>query len=148
MSAPDFISVPGEKRIRLSIESRLDAVPLAGLAIRGILKDTVPDTVLLYQIEVAVVEAVNNVIQHAYDGNDGHDVDIALSIHSGIVVITICDTGKAGQSFDRAVIQYDPENIAQLPEGGMGIPLMNSIMDEVEYCRRDGKNCLTMRKKI
>jgi len=138
--------VAAERKIRLLIESRLEDVPLVGLAIRGLLKDAVADAVLLYQIEVAVVEAVNNVIKHAYGLEADHDVEITVSLRPDFVLFMICDTGETKTCFDPVGFQFDPRDIAHLPENGMGIPLMKNIMDEVSYGRRDEKNCLTLRK--
>ena len=99
-------------------------------------------------LAIAGSHAVNNVIIHAYEREEHHEVEIILSIHAESATFMICDTGKAGEFVGQTVLQYDPENIACLPEGGMGIPIINSIMDEICYSRREGKNCLTLRKHI
>jgi anti-sigma regulatory factor (Ser/Thr protein kinase) len=43
---------------------------------------------------------------------------------------------------------YDPNDRRGLPEGGMGLFLINKIMDEVLYKTKDGTNILTMIRHI
>ncbi len=141
-------SPPAERKILMMIESRLEHVSLVGMAVRGILKHAVPDDVAAYKIEVAVTEAVNNAVKHAYDLEGGHRVEIEMSLSPHAVIFRICDDGKSMQFPEKTDIKYDPDDLSRLPEGGMGIPLMKSIMDEVSYDRREGKNCLTLCKRL
>jgi serine/threonine-protein kinase RsbW len=139
---------PSERWIRLAIESRLDQVALVGLALRGLLRDLVSDEIARNEIEVAVTEGINNAIKHAYGLKRGHEVEVIVTFHPGSLRFTICDTGRPPAIDGHTCLDFDPKDIDALPEGGMGIPLMKSIMDEVSFCRSGNKNCLVMYKRI
>ena len=46
------------------------------------------------------------------------------------------------------VFEFDPTDVANLPEGGMGLHLIHSVMDEVRYHSEGGRNALTMRRRL
>lgn len=102
---------------------------------------------LTMSINLALEEAVTNVILYAYpEGSDGL-VDIEAIIHKDYLKFIISDSGKA---FDptaapEADITLDVED---RPIGGLGIFLVRNIMDSVHYERVDGKNILTMSKNL
>jgi len=45
-------------------------------------------------------------------------------------------------------LDYDPDDLASLPEGGMGLYLLHSLMDHVDYVSRDGRNVLTLERRF
>jgi serine/threonine-protein kinase RsbW len=73
-------------------------------------------------------EAFNNVAIHGYAGGDAGHVDIEIDWTPEELVIQMTDTG---QSFDPDTIS--PPELDKLPEGGMGLFIMRSFMDEVDY---------------
>ena len=106
------------------------------------------DVGLTMSLNLALEEAVTNVIMYAYPpGADGL-VDIEAIVREGEVQFVISDNGVA---FDptaapKADVTLDVED---RPIGGLGIFLVRNIMDRVEYTRSDdGKNILTMTKKL
>jgi serine/threonine-protein kinase RsbW len=136
------------RTINLSIDSRLENVPLVGLAVRGIVSQSSLGEVDAYHVEVSIVEAVNNAIQHAYQGNPGQDVEIVLSLHADRIECTVSDAGVPLESFRGDGPDYDPTDRANLPEGGMGLAIIRRGMDEAAYESRGGKNTLRMVKRI
>ena len=105
------------------------------------------DTGLTMSLNLALEEAVTNVIMYAYpEGSDGL-VDIEAVIHNDVLKFIISDSGKP---FDptaapEADITLD---VDERPIGGLGIFLVRNIMDTVFYKREDGKNILTMTKNL
>ena len=106
------------------------------------------DVGLTMSLNLALEEAVSNVIMYAYPkGSDGL-VDIEAIIRKGELDFIISDNGTP---FDptaapEADITLDVED---RPVGGLGIFLMKNIMDVVKYTRSDdGKNILSMIKKL
>jgi sigma-B regulation protein RsbU (phosphoserine phosphatase) len=98
-------------------------------------------------LNLALEEAVTNVILYAYPpGSDGL-VDIEAIMRAKSLEFIISDSG----------IPFDPTqapmadvtlNVAERPIGGLGIYLVRSIMDSVKYERKDGQNFLSMTKNI
>ena len=98
-------------------------------------------------INLALEEAVTNVILYAYpDGVDG-TVDMDAVLLDDSVKFVISDRGKP---FDpTAAPEADTTlPVEERPIGGLGIFLVRQIMDDVSYRYEDGKNILTMIKKI
>jgi serine/threonine-protein kinase RsbW len=76
----------------------------------------------------AVGEAFNNIAIHSYEGMAPGFVEIAIEWTNDALVIQITDTGH---SFDPSAIE--PPDLDQLPECGMGLFIMSSFMDRVDY---------------
>lgn len=135
-----------EKSIRLAIESRLENVFLIGLAIKAFCSDAPFTEVEAYEIELAVVEAVNNAIKHAYESQPGHTVELNVTIQTDRISFEICDTGKKLKSIGYAELNFDPDDLETLPENGMGLYLIQKIMDEISYEMISDRNKLKMTK--
>ena len=134
------------KRIRLTVDSRLEEVFLVGLAVRGICAYTPLNEMEVSQMEGCVVEVVNNAIKHSYHLQPGHDVDITISLYLERIEFSIGNTGEPMKSREPAKMDFDPKNVRALPEGGMGLYIVKSVMDEVSYQCLDGVNTVSMCK--
>jgi len=83
----------------------------------------------IFDMQLAVNEALANIIEHAYAGYDRGKIEIKInSDEKGGVVISIRDYGN---KCDPEVLK--PRDLDVLEEGGLGIFLINNLMDEVEY---------------
>lgn len=100
------------------------------------------------QIGVAVEEIYVNICHYAYKDKGGSgDAMVKMRVEDGMAEIVFEDSG----------IQYDPlaneePDITLSAEerqiGGLGIFITKKTMDDVSYEYKDGKNILTLRKKI
>jgi serine/threonine-protein kinase RsbW len=139
-------------QIHLTIESDFKAVFLVGRALQSLCALTALSELDTYQVELAVVEAVNNVIEHAYGQKPGYTIEVHLVLHHGKITVTIADTGTTMRpqllSQDRCLPDIQADDVQQLPEGGWGLSIMQQIMDELTYSTVDGKNVLVLRKNI
>jgi anti-sigma regulatory factor (Ser/Thr protein kinase) len=100
------------------------------------------------KLELAVDEACANVIEHAYGHDTSKEVIIRAILDDEELRIEIIDTGKG---FDPASIpQPDLEKlVAERKSGGLGLRLIKTLMDEVQYEIVPGqKNELRMTKRI
>jgi serine/threonine-protein kinase RsbW len=83
----------------------------------------------LFSIELAVGEALTNVVEHAYDGEAGHQIHLSLTIDEAKLALTIRDFGR---KFKKEL--YTPPNLNIPSEhGGYGVFLISELMDEVFY---------------
>ena len=96
-------------------------------------------------LAVAVDEAISNVLRHAYDA----PIEAALTIEAAAdalaIEIVLIDTGRPFNPLDGPApeLRGGP---ADRPVGGLGIHLMRSLVDTVEYRRDGGSNRLVLRK--
>ena len=98
-------------------------------------------------LNLALEEAVTNVILYAYpEGTDGL-VDIDARVDGNALTFILSDGGKAFDPTAREDVDISAD-VDDRPIGGLGIHLVRTIMDSVRYERKDGKNILTMTKYI
>ena len=97
---------------------------------------------------VAIEEVFVNVASYAYGGGSGDvTLDIGFEEASRDVTFRLID---GGIPFD-PLQKPDPDITLSVEErqvGGLGIFIVKKTMDTVHYCYEDGKNILTMIKKI
>ncbi|MBK8253190.1 MAG: ATP-binding protein [Polyangiaceae bacterium] len=103
----------------------------------------------------AISEAWNNIVLHAYRGITGGHVDVAVFVGTDQIEIELADRGRG---FDpSAVAEYTPpdlsapenEAVSSLREGGMGLFIIRSCMDDVVYTRgaHGSPNVLVLKKR-
>ncbi len=100
------------------------------------------------KIELAVDEACANVIEHAYGNDKSQEVLVRANVDDEKITFHIIDTGIG---FDPTqILQEDLEKlIEKRKSGGLGMRLIKTLMDEVQYEIIPGqKNELRMVKKI
>jgi serine/threonine-protein kinase RsbW len=136
------------KEISMTIAARLENVSLAGLAVRGICSDTDLSKTKIFEVESSVVEAVNNVILHAYRQRPDVQVEIFVAVLPEQIVIEIRDQGVGMEAFKPGLLDYNIQDLDNLPEGGMGLAIIEQNMDEVLYRKNNGVNVLTMKKHL
>lgn len=97
-------------------------------------------------IDIAVEEIFVNIANYAYPDKDG-EAEVTTYIEDGVFHITFSDSG----------IPYDPLAHAdpdvtlsadERPIGGLGIYMVKKSMDKVEYKYENGRNVLTIEKKL
>lgn len=76
----------------------------------------------------ALGEAFNNIAIHSYAGRPPGEVVVEISWSRDEIVMQITDDGA---SFDPDVVELP--DLDALPEGGMGLFIIRSFMDEVDY---------------
>ena len=96
-------------------------------------------------LNLALEEAVTNVMLYAYPEGTQGEVIIDMGCTSSAVSFTITDSGKP---FDPTAKQAPDLSLGvdERPIGGLGIHLIRQIMDDVRYERRGDKNVLILTK--
>lgn len=105
------------------------------------------ETSLARQLRLAVEEAVVNVIDYAYPIDSEGNITINMMYDGNSLHFQIIDTGAA---FDPTTVQKSDTTLSAEDRqiGGLGILLVRELMDSINYERTDGKNILTLIKKI
>ncbi len=101
---------------------------------------------ILANTKLAVDEACTNVVKHGYRGEPGF-IEVVITGNGREFSIAIHDAGK---SFDlRNVESPDLKMYVETRKrGGLGVFLMNQLMDEVRYRAGHDGNVLTMTKRL
>ena len=138
---------PDETERHLILHNDIQQIPQLAEFIETIADEIKLDQGMAMSLNLALEEAVTNVILYAYpEGSDGL-VDIEAVMSKDKLKFIISDSGQA---FDpTAAPEADVTlGVEDRPIGGLGIYLVRNIMDTVSYARADGKNVLTLTKKL
>ena len=98
-------------------------------------------------INLALEEAVSNVIMYAYPKETDGLVDVEAILRKDSLEFLVIDSGVP---FDPTVAPMTDTTLPaeDRPIGGLGIHLVRQLMDTVSYERINEKNCLKMIKKL
>ena len=97
----------------------------------------------VFQLNLALEEAVSNVINYAYPGQEGMPISLVMNGEDTLFVFTLTDEGIPFNPLE----SEEPDltlGAEERPIGGLGIFLVKQLMEKVEYSRTEGKNILTM----
>lgn len=99
-------------------------------------------------IKIAVSEACGNAVQHAYEDQDG-EVKLTCGVYTDRLEMTIEDSGKtfADDVKRQAAPVEETTEIESLHEGGLGLFLIEALMDEVSINKDNGVK-VTMTKLL
>ncbi len=98
-------------------------------------------------ILISLMEALNNSIEHAYVEEPGHNIDVIIGISKTRVEVDILETGITRTNFSKPKLQFDPNDLSTAPEGGMGLYIMDTLMDSVSYKSENGVNTTSFYKR-
>jgi anti-sigma regulatory factor (Ser/Thr protein kinase) len=96
------------------------------------------------KITLAVDEACTNVIKHAYKGRGGQPIVVMCKIDADRLIITVQDYGEPAN-----IDNIKPRPLDDIRPGGLGVYIIRSVMDEVQYSNMpDIGNRLVMSKLL
>ncbi len=113
----------GSPNVRLRLTNRPENVLLVRQALSGLAEAVGLDAVALNDVSTAVTEASNNVVLHAYDGDEG-PLEVELSIVEGGVDAVVRDHGVGIRPGVKA---------AEELSGGIGLPVIQALSESVEF---------------
>jgi serine/threonine-protein kinase RsbW len=113
----------GTPNVRLRLSNRAENVLLVRQALSGMADAIGLDPVALNDVSTAVTEACNNVVLHAYEGEEG-----ALEVE-----LTATGTGLDAIVRDRGVGIRPGVEVAEEVSGGIGLPVIQALSDSVEF---------------
>lgn len=99
------------------------------------------------RLALAVDEATTNVIEHAYAGAPDEEVELRFEDRGAEFRVEIIDTGRMIDP--RTVPRVDLERfVTERRTGGLGMHLMEKIMDSCTFRRSGRRNvCLLVKRK-
>jgi serine/threonine-protein kinase RsbW len=115
----------------LSLPSRPENVLVVRQALTGVAECVGLDAVETNDLNTAVTEACNNVVQHAYDGGEG---PLEVNVHTlpGAIAVVVRDHGRG---IDPPAPDEEPDEDARV---GLGLPVIAALSRDVELRDRAG----------
>ena len=136
--------VPSSRR--LTLHNSIDQVSLLPAFVEDAVKASKLKAEVADSLNLALEEAVVNVINYAYPEGTVGEVIIDAATTDSALTFTITDNGKPFDPTARKEVDINA-SVEERPIGGLGIHLVRQIMDDVRYERRGGKNVLILTKK-
>ncbi|MCG1009927.1 anti-sigma B factor RsbW [Salinicoccus sp. ID82-1] len=136
--------------IEMKFPSSAEYVGLIRLTLSGVLSRAGASYDQIEDSKIAVSEAVTNAVKHAYGEDETGEVLIGFAVYSDKVEIIVADHG---QSFNYEAVKEElgpyseDDNVNYLREGGLGLFLIETLMDEV-YLKKDPGVTISMTKFI
>ena len=131
----------------LTLPNDIETIPQLNEFIDTVAEEIGLDMSLTMSLNLAIEEAVVNVMEYAYLEGEQGNVDIEVSADDRWLTFIISDNGIP---FDPTT-QKDADttlSAEERPIGGLGIFLVRQLMDSINYQRENGKNILTLSKKM
>jgi len=101
----------------------------------------------IHAFSLSLDELVTNTIAYGYDDQGPHEIRVRLTLANGRLSAEVEDDGRPFNPLTAP--QPDLTSaVEDRPVGGLGIHLVRSLMDHVDYRRESGKNHLMMRKQL
>ena len=105
------------------------------------------DMATAMQMNLAIEEAVVNVMEYAYPAGTKGEVRIEAQVHDTYVEFTISDDGMPFNPTEKGEVDTTL-SAEERSIGGLGIMLVKHYMDSVIYKYVDSQNVLTLRKNL
>ena len=131
----------------IKIKNHVEELEKVNQFVEEICEELGLDMELQMNLNLVLEEMVSNVIFYAYPKGTPEEIELAAESDGKELTFVLSDNGI---EFDpTAKEDADPDvNPMDRDIGGMGIYIVKNIMNKVTYQRLEGKNLLTMQKKI
>jgi serine/threonine-protein kinase RsbW len=124
-----FIAMAPPPNVCLNLSNRPENVLLVREMLTGVAQAIELDGNELYDIRTAVTEACNNVVLHAYEGEEG-PLEVELYVSGEAIEVVVRDHGVGIRPRIR-----DPDETAL----GIGLPLIQALVHSVEFTEPDDR---------
>ncbi len=130
--------------IQLIIPAKADYLHIVRLTLYGIASKAGFSFEQIEDMKVAVAEACNNSILHAYPRQETGSIEINFELEEKGICIRIKDNGE---SFDyelaaKIAASHHDKKISELKAGGLGLYMMQALMDKVQVISKNGTEVL------
>jgi len=130
--------------VRLEADSNPDEVPELQSSLSALCSEAGLDDLAAFQLTCAIVEAVNNSIEHAYGSEAGHPISLRwLRTGDGIAV----EIRDRGLPMDLPPPEK-PEAAEVYAESGRGWHIIREWTDTATYRREGEENVLTLTRRL
>jgi serine/threonine-protein kinase RsbW len=137
-----------DRIVTLTVPAQAEFVDLVRLTLYGIASKMRFSFEEIEDMKVAVSEACNNAVLHAYGGEDGQ-IEIQFVVGVDELSITVRDDGTSFSAADsKATPSLHGKSIDEIQSGGLGLYLMQALMDRVEVHHNGGTSVVLTKKRI
>lgn len=125
-------SADGSRTVTLTFPAKPEYIALSRLALTGLARARPLADDTLADLKLALTEATSNSVRHAYSDGEGH-VQISFELREDRLIVEVSDDGPG---FEQQVSEADAAGNGvgdeDLSEGGLGIAIIRSLVDQLE----------------
>jgi serine/threonine-protein kinase RsbW len=139
--------------LRVRVQPTLAAVARAVEGLQPLLPERLSEHER-FNIAIALAEVMTNIVEHGYEGRGGPEIELAWASTDKAFVVEVRDAGRPipRERLDQAgadtTFGFDPTDLGGLPEGGMGLGIIKTAFDHVDYQSSGGSNRLRLGKRL
>ena len=101
----------------------------------------------MHAVSLSLDEVITNTIAYGYDDQEAHEIRVRLTLGNGRLSAEVEDDGRPFNPLTAPAPDLT-SGVEDRPVGGLGIHLVRSLMEQVDYHREAGKNHLIMSKRL
>ncbi len=132
-----------KSKLSLKVETQRDELSHIIAAVEDMAERENWPPELVFRVQLAIEEVVLNVMDYGYD--DGiHEFDVIITSEADFLTIEVVDSGRPFDPLHDATIPDLEASVEERKVGGLGIHLVRTMMDQVNYRRDQGRNHLTL----
>ncbi len=100
-----------------------------------------------HALNLALDESVTNIIKHGFDDEAPHQIRVQVQLTNGEFSVRIEDEGREFSPLKHPAVDCT-KSMEERQLGGLGIHLVRSLVTRMDYSRENGKNVLTLFKRV
>ncbi|MBI9077605.1 MAG: ATP-binding protein [Desulfatibacillum sp.] len=132
--------------IKVTLKNKLAELDKLHSRVEEFLKAQGSPQKVLFQLKLALEEVFVNIVNHGYDDDKEHDIQLTLSYEPPELTLIVEDDGVAFDPVHKENPDLSQPLSCRAP-GGLGVFLVKWCCD-LKYRRDHGKNILTIKKNI
>ncbi|CAA7612699.1 SpoIIE family protein phosphatase [Magnetospirillum sp. UT-4] len=141
---------PAGKAARLDVTIANDLGELGRLA--GLVDEFVEthglEERIAFNLNLCLDELITNIVSYGYADDHHHDIHVRFALNGDELTTEILDDGKEYDPFSQAPEPDLDLEVDDRPIGGLGVFLVKEFMDRTDYRREDGRNVVTLVKRV
>jgi serine/threonine-protein kinase RsbW len=135
-----------ESNVTMKVPALAEYIDLVRLTLYGIASKMKFSFEDIEDMKVAVSEACNNAVLHAYGGEDG-SIEVQFVSSGDELSITVRDYGRSFTDETNQSPSLHGKSIEEIQSGGLGLFLMQALMDRVEVQHESGTAVILTKKR-
>lgn len=134
--------------MKLTMHNRIEQIPPLAEKVAAYLQQegVAPESVLTTNL--CLEELITNTIEYGYSDDEAHEISIDMNLENGELNIEIVDDAEAFDPTRDAPTPDIDASIKERPIGGLGIFLVTSFTDSIQYKRQRNHNRLILKKRL
>jgi len=136
-----------QKKVQIKLKNSIDELPTLAAKIEELAEKWELSMGISMNLNLVLEEIFTNIVNYGFTDKKEHTIVIDF-IYDDILTIKITDDGIAFNPLTDARTPDLNAGVEERQIGGLGIYIVNEIMDKVDYKRIENENILILHKEV